>query len=245
MTKIMLILTLVLNLSCLKKDNTISPVQGPITEAIYGLGSVYADKTYNVQTGVSLRVRKIFTREGDHVKKGSPLIAFENGTIIKSPLDATIVHMNIKENELSTPQATLISLQDLTTLYIEVSLEQQSVMKVRVGQSVRMVFESLSGRVFNTQVKSVYPREQNFIVRFVFPEESTGVLPGMTADVAIEVGKKEKAWIIPVKAISQGHIEVDQGKGFKKTPVEIGVVDGTMAEIIKPEFNGSEKIRLE
>lgn len=220
-------------------------MKGPVTEAIYGLGTVYADKTYSVKTGVSLRVNKVFIREGDNVKVNSPLLSLENGIMIKSPLDATVVHINIKENELTSPQATLIELQDLTNLYVEVSLEQQSVMKVRADQPVRMVFESLSGKLFHTKVKSVYPREQNFIVRFNFPDSNEGVLPGMTADVAIIVGKKENTWLIPAKAIFQGHINLDQGEGFKKTKVQLGVVDGTMAEILSPSLNGSEKIKLE
>lgn len=231
--------------SCFKKDHLITPTEGPIIEAIYGLGTVIPDKIYHVKTGVSLRVEKIFIKEGDQVTKNTPLISFDNGLTIRAPFNGTVVHLTVTESELTSPQTSLIQIQDLSLLYGEISLEQQSVMRIRKGQSVRLSFESLRGKNFLTSVKSVYPREQNFIVRFDLPAEITGVLPGMTADVAIEVGKKDQAWLIPVKAIIQGHIKMDSGKGFKKTPVELGIIDGTYAEVLKPKFTGNEKIKLE
>ncbi len=236
---------LVLISSCFKKDQIIKPMEGPIIEAIYGLATVIPDKVYHVKTGVSLRVEKIFIKEGDIVQKNTPLISFDNGSTIRAPFDGTVVHLTVTESELTSPQTSLIQLQDLSLLYGEISLEQQSVMRIRKGQSVRISFESLRGKNFLTIVKSVYPREQNFIVRFDLPSEITGVLPGMTADVAIEVGRKEQAWLIPVKAVIQGHIKMDNGNGFKKTPVELGIIDGTYAEVIKPKLKGDEKIQME
>jgi len=42
------------------------------------------------------------------------------------------------------------------------------------------------------------------------------ILPGMTTDVAIEVAQKEKALLVPVRAINSGHVLVQKIIAKKK-----------------------------
>jgi len=243
--KLVLISSLLLTTACSKKSASIQPEKGNIVEAIYGLGVVVSDQSYHVKAGIPLSVDKVFVREGDKVKVGQPLLEYENRSVIKSPLAGTVVKKNIDEAEIATPQVSLVEIQNLDDLYVEVALEQQSIIRIRKRQPVRVSFESARGQFQKSEVAAVYPREQNFIVRFNLPKKIEGILPGMTADVAIEVGRKKDVWLIPLKAVKNGHVVMNQGKGFKKVSVEIGVMDGVMAEILAPELNGSEKVKLD
>lgn len=75
----------------------------------------------------------------------------------------------------------------------------------------------------------MYPRESQFIVRIELSSWPLGVLPGMTADVAILVGKKENVLMIPMRSLVAGQVvRVRAGKKRKnfnkirRSPMENG-----------------------
>ena len=117
----------------------------------------------------------------------------------------------------------------------EVALEQQAVIRVRPGQKARVSFESIRNEKFVASVESVYPRDNAFIVKMKLDRVITGILPGMTADVAIEVGRKDDALLVPVRALSAGKVTLVRDGRRTKVDVKLGVVDKDWAEVSSGE----------
>ncbi len=220
----------------------ISPKRGPIVEAVYGLGKVKAEKQFEIKLGVISTVERIFAKEGDHVEKGAPLIEFQTGTLFRAPFEGTITWVGFQQNETVGPQVSVMKLEDLSQWYIEVALEQQGAMRVKRGQAVRVSFESLRGELTKGVVQSIFPREGEFLVHVKLEELPAQVLPGMTADVAIEVSEKSDALLIPVSSITNGRVLVE--REGKRIPVQlhIGTVDGTWAEVLDDALLVSDQI---
>ena len=224
----------------------VRPDRAPIVESIYALGTVESDRKFELKTGVPMTIEHLMIKEGDLVQKGQQILIYQNGPKVFSPLTGTAVSVYANEFEILPAGTKVLEIQDLNKLYVEVALEQQSVMRVRKGQKVRISFESLRAEKYTTQVESVYPRQQNFIVKLPLPEKIPGVLPGMTVDVAIEVGSKANAMVIPLKAIAFGKVRIKR-KNHREAellPVKIGMMDEEHAEIIDPPLSQEDLILI-
>ncbi|RZF21828.1 HlyD family efflux transporter periplasmic adaptor subunit [Halobacteriovorax vibrionivorans] len=220
-----------------KNFELISPKKGDVVEAIYGLGRVESDQEFNVKIGVLSIVEKLYVKEGQSVKKGDRLISFEGRVLFKAPFDGTVTLVANKEREIVLPQFTVLTLKNLNQKYVEVSLEQDAALRVLPKQRARLVFESQSQLKYEGYVKTIYPREGEFITRIEVEGLEKSILPGMTADVVIEVGKKKDVLLIPVKAISDGKVLRMRNKKREKVDVTTGNSDGMWVEVVSGDIN--------
>lgn len=60
-------------ISCKNKRESVSPIEGPITEAVYATGFVKSSNQYQVFPKSSGTIRKLHVKKGDEVKKGQLL----------------------------------------------------------------------------------------------------------------------------------------------------------------------------
>ncbi len=223
------------------KQDHILPRQGPVIESVYGLGTVLTPQTFQVKTAVNQTVDEVFVKEGDTVKAGDRLISFDSITN-RAPFEGTITGVSVKKGELLFPNVPALTLVNLNDLYLEVSLEQQTVLRVKKDQKAIVSFEGVRGERIESKVQSVYPRDSQFIVRIFLDQTPKGILPGMTADVAIEVGRKESVLSVPLRAVSGGKISlIRNGKVFKES-IQVGVVDGEWAEVTSANIKPDDEI---
>jgi multidrug efflux pump subunit AcrA (membrane-fusion protein) len=220
----------------------IAPKRGDMVEAIYGLGKVKTDNFYEVKLGIISTVEQLYVREGDKVKKGDKLVRMENNTIFRAPFDGTVTMIAFRESQSVFPQQTILRMEDLNNKYIEVSLEQQGALRVRKGQPVRVIFESVRGDVLTGKVDSIFPRNDEFLVHVRVAGLGANVLPGMTADVSIEVGRKENVLQVPLSGISSGRVTVLRGDKKVVVPLKIGSVDGNWAEVLEGDIRPGDKV---
>lgn len=220
----------------------ISPRYGEIIESIYGLGKVKTDDFYEVKLGIIKSVEKLYVREGDRVKKGDRLVRIEGNTVFTAPFDGTVSLIAFHESQPVFPQQTILRMDDLSNKYIEVSLEQQGALRVKPGQPVRVLFESIRGEQLQGRVASLFSRNEEFLVHIEVAGLAENVLPGMTADVAIEVGRKDKALLVPLSAISNGRVRVQRDGKNQVVGLKIGGIDGNWAEVLEGDILPSDLV---
>lgn len=226
-----------------KKEVTMLNIKkGDVLEAIYGLGKIKSRQSYEVKIGIMTNVEKVFVKEGDYVQKGDKLISFTGTTLFKAPFAGSVTLVELKEGETALPQLPIIRLENLSDKYVEVSLEQDAALKVKPEQKAQIIFESLQSQTLMGEVKSIYPKKGEFIAHIESEEIPENVLPEMTADVVIEVGKKHDVMLIPVKAISEGRVVRFRDEKKKVIDVEIGKSDGIWAELTKGDIIESDKL---
>ncbi len=218
-----------------------APEHRSILEAIYGLGKVKADRHYEVKIGVLTTAQEVLVVEGQQVMKGATLIRFES-TSFRSPFAGTVTSVTIAPGEVVVPNVPVIRVEDLSKLYLEVALEQQSALRVRPGMVARMTFDTVRGDRYSGKVESVYSRNDEFLARIRAEQLPSGILPGMTADVVIEVGTKERALLVPLASITEGSVMVERDGKRIKVPVEVGIVDGQKAEIVKGDIKDTDRL---
>ena len=214
----------------------VHPSRGSIVEAVYGLGTVTSNQIYQLKLGVTATISKVYVKEGDNIPAQTPLLLLTDGRTFSSPFSGTVTEVPFHDGESVFSNTSLITMMNLHDRYVLVSLEQQSAVKVKQGQKVRLSFENLRQEKISGTVKSVFPNNGEFWIRIETEALPDEVLPGMTADVAIEIAAKENALLIPVAAVKQGKVNVVRHGKKVALDAKIGLVDGVMAETLSDDL---------
>lgn len=218
--------------------------RGDIVESIYGLGVVTSSRTYRFKTAVTAEIRDLFVSEGDQVRKGQRLLLTSEGILATAPFDGTITQIAFHKGETTFPQSQVLTLIDTANRYITVSIEQEGALRVRRGQKAILSFENLRGEKIVGTVRTIYPSEDQFNVTIDVDSLPAQILPGMTADVAIEIDRRQNALLIPLNAVNKGLILISrEGKNIK-IPVSIGIADGELGEVVKSDLQPTDLIVL-
>lgn len=224
-----------------RSSNTVAARYGDLIEAVYGLGTVTAAQTYQLKIGVIETMREVYVKEGDQVRKGAPLVRLDLA-VFRAPFPGTVTSLPFKPGENVYPQLPIVTLVNLRDRYISVSLEQEGALRVRSGQTARLSIETIRGRTFTGQVRTLFPSESQFIVHIDVPDLPPEVIPGMTGDVAIEVARRQNVLLIPVQAVQSGRVLVKKRTAPKKVQVQIGAIDGRWAEVIDGDIKAGDKV---
>lgn len=227
-----------------KNTVLINPKIGPIKEVIYGLGTVESYHKFNFKPGVGKTLNELYVQEGQKVNKGTKLLRFEDGPTVVSPFEGTVLSIPYNMGENVFADRTVITVEDLDHLYIESHLDQVASLRVKKGMKARISFENLRNEVIEGEVLTLYPSQGQFIAKVEVKKFPKEILPGMTADVAIEVAEKEKALIIPVKAISNKSITIIRKGENIKHEVKLGVMDQEWVEEVSGEIKTDDSIMV-
>ena len=210
---------------------------GKLYEAIYGIGKVKSRKQYDLKLGITSSVSKIYVKEGDVIKKGTALMDFKDAATFSAPFDGTVTYIAADQGEIVFPQTTLLTLTNLEERYIEVLLEQEGAMRAKKGMTAKIVFDGQKGEAQAGMVEALYPRGDEFVASIRIDNLNAGILPGMSADVAIEVGHRDHVLLIPVKAVTGGIAFVEREGKRRKVKLKLGASDGTFAEVLEGDVN--------
>lgn len=225
-------------------QNTIKIARGSISEAVYGIGTVTANKSFILKVPIASNIREVYVREGDSVKTGQNLIRLEDIPTFKAPFNGTVTEINYKIGETVTPQSIILGLVDLKDRYLSVALEQQGAVKVLKGQNTHLSFESMRDKPFSGKVEATYVKENQFMVRISGDQLPEQLLPGMTVDVAIEISKKENALLVPANAVTKGTLALIQDGSIKLVTIKTGLVDGSMVEVLSDSVKEGDMVLL-
>jgi len=233
-------LVLFLLISC--RQEVVHPEKGQIVEAVYGLGIIKSEYNFHAKAAVLSSIQEFYVKEGDDVVKNQKLFLTDQGSLQKAPFSGRITAIPVTVGENLFPQTLILSLVDLSNLYLEVSLEQQGAMKLRKEMKAEISFEFFRNKKINGHIHIIYPKDDQFIAKVFIDEWPQGVLPGMSADVAFEVARKNDAILVPVNTIANGHITLLKNKEKKKFKVQIGLMDQEKAEILSPALSTNDEI---
>lgn len=216
-----------------------------IVRTVYGLGTVKAEREYQLKIGIAANVRKLYVHEGDNVKSGDRLVEFDQLPVMRSPISGVVSFVAFEEGEAVFPQNPVLKVIDLSKRYITVSLDEKAAVLISKNQKVRIAFEGIPGKSFNGVVTSIYPSEGQFFVKVSSNELPREILPGMSADLAIEAGVKEGVFVVPIHAIQERKVTVERNGKRLRIPVQLGLTQGESVEIVSAELAEGDIVRYQ
>lgn len=156
--------------------------------------------------------------------------------------DGIVSKLNVREGMFVMPQKEVMSLADLSNIWILAEVFESQANWVKTGQSAEVKLSYLPGRVWHGEVEYIYPsldpKTRTLKVRLRFDNKDEALKPNMFADVTIYGGAKREVISIPREAlIRSGNDErviVALGEGrFQPREVTAGIESGEYIEIIK------------
>lgn len=165
-------------------------------------------------------------------------------TKIVAPMAGTVLDRAINPGQVITAGTaqggqTLLTLADLSRLFIRVKVDEADVARLAPGQPAKITADALPGEVFKGTVLRVAPqgKVESSVTVFevvvqVGPEALGRLRPMLSANVVIHVDEVKDAILLPRRAVQQqgGKFTVNvEGQGPK--PVEIGLADDRQIQI--------------
>lgn len=225
-----------------KTQEVLSLKKGAIQESIYGLGKVRSWKEYQLKIGVAAMIEKIYIKEGQKVSQNDKLIKMEGMDVFYAPFAGTVTSLSARVSEIAFAGQSVLTLQSLNELYVEVSFEQEAAMRVKKGQKTDVIFPGERTLHLEGEVSSLYPRNGEFVALINVEKMPGHVLPDMTTDVIISMGKKENVLLIPNRAIRLGHVLRLRDEKTTLVKVEIGHSDGVWSELKEGDLRVDDKV---
>ena len=170
-------------------------------------------------------------------------------TIIRAPITGTVLATSVEKGTIVASGisnvgggTTLLTLADLSKLYVVVQLDEASIGSVKNGQQAVIRVDAYPDAEFKGVVERITPLGKNtsnvvtFDVNVLVTDDSAALLyPGMSADVEIISAHLRNVLTIPMQALrtdtsSSGRFVVM--RDGERRPVTVGATDGTTTEVL-------------
>jgi membrane fusion protein (multidrug efflux system) len=100
----------------------------------------------------------------------------------------------------------IVTLQQLDPIFVDFSLPQQSLSQIHVGQKLNVLTDSFPGKDFSGELSALDPQidtdTRNLHVRAALKNPDHQLLPGMYANVSIELGAPTRYLTLPQTAVA-------------------------------------------
>jgi macrolide-specific efflux system membrane fusion protein len=107
---------------------------------------------------------------------------------------------------------------------------------------VDISLESLREKHFHGKVRALFSNESQFWAHLEVEGLPPEVLPGMTADVAIEVNRKDNVILVPASGVSGGQVLRSRSGTREQVVVEPGISDGAWVEVRSGDVKPGDQI---
>ena len=133
---------------------------------------------------------------------------------ITAPISGTVITKNAKVGDKisknSSGTTTMAVIYDLSTMTLEMSVDELDVANVKVGQSVEVTADAVEGETFtgtvtNVSLQSSYSNGVTNYPVTVTLDDTGSLLPGMNVDAKIILDSSENALVIPASALMRGN----------------------------------------
>ena len=170
---------------------------------------------------------------------------------VYAPQDGVVAKLMVREGMFVKPALNLMSLGDLSAVWLLAEVFERQAQWVSVGQEAEVKLSYVPGKVWRGKVEYIYPSldpaTRTLKVRMRFDNPDEGLKPNMYANVRIFGGPKDDIIVIPVEGLirtgREQRVIVALGQGrFEARDVVAGIESGDYVEIIRGIDKGDEVV---
>jgi cobalt-zinc-cadmium efflux system membrane fusion protein len=200
-----------------------------------------ADRTAHVAPRFAGTVREVRVVAGDRVRAGDVLAVIESDTLaryeLRAAFDGTVVDRHVAPGETADRDTAAFVIADLSTVWVDISVYQEDLARIRPGRTVRITGGDTVGDVDAT-ISFVSPivdqATRTAMARTVLPNPTGGWRPGMFVTAHV-LDPLEAPVVVPRSALQRHEgrpvVFVVAGDAFEPRPVTVGQEGRTTAEI--------------
>jgi membrane fusion protein (multidrug efflux system) len=170
---------------------------------------------------------------------------------IRAPFAGRLGISLVNPGQYLNPGEKIVTLQELDPVYVDFSLPQQQLARIKLGQKVLATTDTYPGQTFEGKITAIDPKvdPQTRNVQIEATQRNPGgqLLPGMFATVKVDSGAAERLLTLPQTAVTYNpygetlYLVVPGGSGpdgktilvAKQTFVTVGPTRGDQVAILK------------
>lgn len=174
------------------------------------------------------------------------------GTDLRAPFSGVIMEVNAKVGDRIAADSDFILLSDLSSLEAEVTVIEEDLPQIEVGQLVDLYFDARPdvegiGKVERIVPKRLFGDRPLYAVYISIDELPGGLAPGMTVDASIIISRQEDVLRLPkalVRARTDGiaKVEVWLNGLREERRVQVGLRGDSYVEILSGLSEGDQVI---
>ena len=170
--------------------------------------------------------------------------------LIRAPFSGQLGTRQIEVGQYLTPGARIVTLTDLSTLYVNFTLPSQMRPQISVGQRVNVTADAFPGRTFSAEISTIEPQisadTRTMAIQATMPNPDEALLPGMFVNAAVVLPPQPDMIVLPETAVDYTlygdsvYVIREDGKDAKgnpilkavRTPIKTGVRWGNKVTIL-------------
>jgi RND family efflux transporter MFP subunit len=155
----------------------------------------------------------------------------------------------VDEGALLSPNTPIVSIIDIGNLIAAIHVIERDYPKIQPELAATIFTDAFPGRVFTGKVTRISPllkeKSREARVEVEVPNAQHLLKPGMFVRVQIQFQEHENATVVPITAMVKRNgtygvylADINEKKA-RFVPVSVGIVNGSMAEVLNPPITGS------
>jgi HlyD family secretion protein len=160
-------------------------------------------------------------------------------TAITAPFSGYVGLLKVTQGEMVSPGVPLLSLVELSQVFITINLSDSYIGRICKGQTVQIGFTAYPDAPFSGTICQISPMAdtatKTFPVKIVLANPNQKLKVGMLAEVRFNFNERQNVLQVPVDAIvdeigNKAVFVVEKGRAVRKK-VTLGISDGKMVAI--------------
>ena len=162
------------------------------------------------QLAIQAISKNVFDTSAADAKSKRALVQQQEALIVKknlkAPFSGRVGIVTLNPGQYVSPSDKLMTLQTIDPIFIDFTLPQSTVSAIDVGQSIALSTDAYKGVMFAGKITAISPKvdlnTRNIQVEALLPNPDKKILPGMFANVNINLGDKVKLLTLPLTAVT-------------------------------------------
>src|SRR5215831_14204251 len=125
--------------------------------------------------------------------------------LIRAPFAGKLGVRQIEVGQYLTPGAPIVTLTDLSTLYVNFTLPGRQRPEIKVGQQVAVRSDAFPGRAFDAKITTIEPQisadTRTMMVQATMQNPDEALLPGMFVDAQVVLPPQPDMLVLPATAV--------------------------------------------
>ena len=149
-------------------------------------------KMYSITPVTAGKILEWNVSNGDLVKKDEVLGRQEILPYITSPIDGTVVKTDVIKNQVVGATSQLAVVADTSNMYVGVNVEETDIMKIKVGQEVKVDIDAYPSRTFKGKVTEIDNTTQTYFSTSANSLTTSGTYTKVTQLIPVKVSIENK-----------------------------------------------------
>ena len=136
---------------------------------------------------------------------------------VYADVSGVVTQVNADEGVFSQPAAALIVISDINSVQIDAQVDESEISKVCAGQSADVSGDGFE-KIYGAKITQVYPTARTVLtdagkktvvdILLSIDKADSSLLPGLNAQVKINVSQNKKAILLPYSAVGEDNANI-------------------------------------